>query len=82
MCIGLIFGKTGRSKFYYILLMIIFKIIIFITYIYLEFNLDCQCLFGGEYSIQEHTSRRSDSVYSTNTIVIVIFGFSPFLARV
>lgn len=32
----------------------------------------------GEYSVQEYTSRRNDSVYSTN----VIFGFSPFLARV
>lgn len=31
----------------------------------------------GEYSVQEYTSRRSDSVYSTNTLVIVIFGFSP-----
>lgn len=36
----------------------------------------------GEYSVQEYTSRRNDSVYSTNTLVIVIFGFSPFLARV
>lgn len=35
----------------------------------------------GEYSVQEYTSRRNDSVYSTNTLVIVIFGFSPFLAR-
>lgn len=36
----------------------------------------------GEYSVQEYTSRQNDSVYSTNTLVIVIFGFSPFLARV